>query len=80
MGIDVAARRGAMDDEYTIPELMKLWGLGRTRTWERVVKDMVVPYRRDVRGRIYVKRVAANGYIHVVRRGRPPMEGKGNEG
>lgn len=63
--------RGPMPDEITLSDLEGIWGFGRTRTWELVVKEEVIPYRRD-RFRIYVKRADAVAYQHTVRRGRPP--------
>ena len=64
--------RGAMPGEITLAELMALWGFGRTRTWELVVRQQVIPHRRD-RHRIYVKLSDAQAYNHEVLRGRPPQ-------
>lgn len=62
--------RRALPDEITLAELQPLWGFGRTRTWELVTKERVIPHRRD-RQRIYVKRADAENYQHTLKRGRP---------
>lgn len=67
-------KRGPVAGELTIDDLWPMWGLSRTRTWQLVVKENVVPFRRDVAGRIFIKRVDAEGYQHEQRRGRPPGE------
>lgn len=63
--------RGAQPGELTLAEVGALWGFGRTRTWELVTKQKVVPYRQD-RFRIYVQEEDARNYRHEVKRGRPP--------
>lgn len=62
--------RGKREGEITLLEVARLWGLGRTRTWELITKGNVVPYRQDFY-RIYVKKEDAEGYQHVSVRGRP---------
>ena len=61
--------RRPLPDEITLAELQKMWGFGRTRTWELVVREKVIPHRRD-RYRIYVKRADAVKYEHKKRQGR----------
>lgn len=65
--------RGPMPGEMTLAELGELWGFGRTRTWELVTQERVIPFRRD-RYRIYVQRADAERYEHRIRRGRPQEE------
>ena len=70
--MDTQPQRGPLPGEMMIPDLMRMLGLGRTRTWQLVVLKNEIPYRRDARGYIYIRRADAEGYVRQVRRGRPP--------
>lgn len=71
---DVPIRRGPRPGEITLAQVGRIWGLGRTRTWELVVAQGVIPHRHD-RYQHYVKEEDAIAYLptlNTIRRGKQP--------